>query len=49
MGLESEKALQLPKFSQLFDLETSEMIENYTDWYQPLKHQKEVEEFKRQL
>ena len=49
LGLESDRNIQLPKFSQLFDVETNELIENYSDWYQPTKHQKELEEFKKQL
>ena len=38
-----------PKFSQLFNLESNDLIENLMDWYQPTRFIREIEDYNKQI
>jgi hypothetical protein len=38
-----------PRFSQMFNLESSDLIENLMDWYQPARFIREIEDYNKNL
>lgn len=47
MSIETGKSDNSPQFSQLFNLETNDLIENLFDWYGPARTQKDRDEYNK--